>query len=333
MDIKTVNNILSQFQEKEEKNLYPEDPIISCELCKGDLIYGENNFLTCINKNCGFIHRQNIDTSAEWRYYGADDHNTRDPTRCGMPINPLLQESSYSCQVICKRGSTYEMKKIKKYTEWQSMPYKEKSQYDEFEKIKMYAINSNLPKIIIDEALKIHKKISCEQSFRGLNRQGVIAASIYIACKMHNFPRTPNEIAEIFNLKNASATKGCKNAITIINFLEKENNNKTYLHQTKPISFIERYCSKLFINDELTKLGKFIALQLEIRDSMYENTPNSIAAGIIYFISNICHLKISKKEVKEVSNISEVTINKVFRKLLEMINELVPKVILEKYMC
>ena len=28
------------------------------------------------------------------------------------------------------------MRKIRRYTEWQSMPYKEKSQYDEFEKIK-----------------------------------------------------------------------------------------------------------------------------------------------------------------------------------------------------
>ncbi len=26
--------------------------------------------------------------------YGADDNSNSDPTRCGMPINPLLKESS-----------------------------------------------------------------------------------------------------------------------------------------------------------------------------------------------------------------------------------------------
>ena len=26
-------------------------------------------------------------------YYGADDSNNKDPTRCGMPINPLLNNS------------------------------------------------------------------------------------------------------------------------------------------------------------------------------------------------------------------------------------------------
>ena len=73
--------------------------------------------------------------SAEWRYYGADDNQNSDPTRCGMPVNPLLKESSYGCKVICQGSTTYEMRKIRRYTEWQSMPYKEKSQYDEFQRL------------------------------------------------------------------------------------------------------------------------------------------------------------------------------------------------------
>ena len=101
----------------------------------------------------------------EWRYYGADDNNSRDPTRCGMPINPLLKQSSYGCKVVCGNRSSYEMKKIRRYTEWQSMPYTEKALYDEFEKIKILAGQSGIPKIIIDEALRQHKKYQkCEHS-------------------------------------------------------------------------------------------------------------------------------------------------------------------------
>ena len=33
-----------------------------------------------------------VDQSAEWRFYGADDNQHTDPTRCGLPINPLLKE-------------------------------------------------------------------------------------------------------------------------------------------------------------------------------------------------------------------------------------------------
>jgi transcription initiation factor TFIIB len=65
---------------------------------------------------------------------------------------------------------------------------------------------------------------------------------------------------------------------------------------------------------------------------MPENTPHSIAAGIIYFISQIFSLNITKKDVKVVSEISEVTINKCFKKLETIKNELIPNVILQKYL-
>ena len=217
-----------------------------------------------------------------------------------MPVNPLLKESSYGCKVICQGATTYEMRKIRRYTEWQSMPYKEKSQYDEFQRITIIAHNAGISKIIIDEALRYHKKISEHKTFRGLNRDGIIAASIYISCRTNDCPRTAKEIATIFNLDNTSATKGCKNAIAIINEIECEmtNKDKTTLCKTKPEDFIDRYCSKLNINQELTKCCKFVALRIQKNNLIPENTPHSIAAGIIYFIGQTCNLNCSKTRCK-----------------------------------
>ena len=305
-----------------------------CELCDFNLAFSDEGFLTCTNSKCGIIYKDLVDQSAEWRYYGADDNQNSDPTRCGMPINPLLQESSFGCKVLCCGATSYEMRKIRRYTEWQSMPYKEKSQYDEFQRITIMSQNAGIPKSIIDDAMRYHKKISeYELTFRGDNRDGILAASIYISCRINNFPRTAKEIATIFHLDVTSATKGCKNALLIINNLEKDldNKEKTSFSKTKPEAFIERYCSKLNINGELTKLSQFIAMKIEKMDLMPENTPHSIAAGVVYFIAQICRLNVSKKDVKNVSEISEVTINKCFKKIEKMKDELVPAVILNKY--
>ena len=305
-----------------------------CDLCKSSVRVTENGFLACSNPKCSIIYKDMVDQSAEWRYYGAEDNNSHsDPTRCGMPVNPLLVESSYGCKVLCSSTTSYEMRKIRRYTEWQSMPYKEKSQYDEFQRITIIAHNAGLPKIIIDEALRYHKKISEHKTFRGLNRDGIIAASIYISCRINDCPRTAKEIATIFTLDNTSATKGCKNATTILNEIECEmtNNDKTLLCKTRPEDFIERYCSKLNINNELTKCCKFIALRIQRSNLIPENTPHSIAAGIVYFIAQTCKLNISKADVNRVSEISEVTINKCFKKLENMQDQLVPKAILERY--
>jgi len=305
-----------------------------CEQCEYNLAFSDEGFLTCTNRGCGIIYKDIVDQSAEWRFYGADDNQMNDPTRCGMPINPLLKESSYGCKVLCIGSTSYEMRKIRRYTEWQSMPYKEKSQYDEFQIITTMAHNAGIPKLIIDDAVRYHKKISeFDLSFRGDNRDGILAASIYISCRINNFPRTAKEIASIFHLDVTSATKGCKNAQIIINNLEKDMDikEKTSFCKTRPEAFIERYCSKLSINNELTKLCKFISMKIEKENLMPENTPHSIAAGVVYFISQLCKLNISKRDVKNVSEISEVTINKCLKKLEKIKNDIVPAVILKKY--
>lgn len=302
-----------------------------CENCNTNLVFNETGFLTCTNPKCAIIYTDNIDQGAEWRFYGADDSGGNDPTRCGMPINPLLRESSYSCKVIGGNNSSYEMRKIRRYTEWQSMPYKEKSLYDEFQRINMMAQQSGVSKLIIDNAFIYHKKISEHQTFRGVNRDGIIAASIYISFRINNTPRTSTEIARIFNLDKTSATKGCKNACSIVNIIEEGDKDKTILCKTGPLSFIERYCSKLNINSELTRLCMFVATKIQDTGSIPENTPNSIAAGIVYFVGQTCDLNISKHDVHKISDISEVTINKCYKKMSVIQDSLIPKSILLKY--
>ena len=305
-----------------------------CDICNSNLAVTDEGFLACCNNKCGIIYKDSLDQSAEWRFYGAESNQSDDPTRCGMPINPLLKESSFGCKVVCKNASSYEMRKIRRYTEWQSMPYIEKSQYDEFQRITILAQNAGLPKIIIDEAMRCHKKLSEAKTFRGLNRQGIIAAAIYVACRTNNYPRTAKEIATIFHLDNTSATKGCKNAITLLNEMEfeMENTDKTSLCQTTPLSFIERYCSRLSINSELTNLCKFIAVRIQKNNLIPENTPHSIAAGIVYFVAQTFNLNVSKKQVNTISEISEVTINKCYKKLFNIKNELIPQKMFDKYL-
>ena len=336
--LKKLWNAFESVENKEKKLelLYESQNLRQrerCDLCNSAVAYTQQKLLTCTNTSCAVVYKDVLDETAEWRYYGADDNSMSDPTRCGMPINPLLKESSYGCKVICGGRSSYEMRKIRRYTEWQSMPYKEKSQYDEFETIKLMSKNAGIPKIIVDEALRQHKKLSEEKTFRGDNRDGIIAASIYIAARIHKYPRTAKEIASIFHLDNTSATKGCKNAVNLLNKMEKDDvsSDKTHFYKTTPTAFIERYCSKLGLNKELTKVCLFVAHKISQKNLIPENTPHSVAAGIVYFVAQSCNLNVSKKNVNKCSEISEVTINKCYKKLDKIKEELIPQIILKKY--
>ena len=305
----------------------------NCNHCDSLLTIMEDGFPTCTNSKCSIMCKNVLDYSPEWRFYASNDKTVSDPTRCGNPINPLLKESSFGCKILCDHKSSYEMKRIRKWTEWQSTPHKEKSLYEEFQFITIMAQNAGIPKIFIDSAMSIHKDISEQKMFRGMNRDGIKAASIYISCRLNGCQRTSYEIAEIFKLDKRSATYGCSSAVSILNNIERNFNSsdKSEFGRSTPSAFIDRYCSRLDMNDELSSLAKFIAEKLENDVVISDNTPQSSAAGITFFVANICGLNVSKTNIKTICGVSEVTVNKCYRKLLLIRDKIIPNCIIQKY--
>ena len=294
-------------EHEEASDEHKQEPNLDvCYSCKSPLYIMEDRLPICSNQQCGIANTKMLDYSPEWRFYGADDKNAKDPSRCGNPINPLLVESSFGCKVLCNSKSSYEMRRIRKWTEWQSMPHKEKSLYDEFQFITTMAQNAGIPKIFIDDAISIHKDISEQKMFRGLNRDGIKAASIYISCRLNGCPRNAHEIANIFKLDKTSATNGCSMAVNILNNIERDisPSEQTELGITLPISFIDRYCSKLNVTTELTSVCKFVAKKVQDQNLITDNIPHAITAGIIYFVSYNCNLNISKQDIRTMSGVS-----------------------------
>jgi transcription initiation factor TFIIB len=276
---------------------------------------------------------EDVDMSAEWRYYG-DDVSGVNPTRCGLPVNPELPESSLGCKILGVAGKSNPiMRSIQQYMNWQSMPYKEKSNHNDFKHISSMASAAGIPKMIIDDACRYHKLISEKQTFRGNNRDGIIAASIYIACRIRDYPRTAKEIAYMFHLDTASATKGCKNAMTIVNELEQDTTYST----TTALSFIERYCSKLNIPAPIIKVAEFVSIQIMKQNLIPEKTPNSIAAGVIYFVShefldlNEEDMKKFKEDIRNEIHISAMTMDKCFKTIYASKDQLIPKEVYEMF--
>ena len=72
-------------------------------------------------------------------------------------------------------------------------------------------------------------------------------------------------------------------------------------------------------------------MKIQKQDLIPENTPNSVAAGIVFFVAQCCHLNISKQQVHTVSEISEVTINKYHKKLEKFKEKLIPSMLLKRY--
>lgn len=302
----------------------------TCTRCASEMLMGDDGLLVCSSAQCGYTIARALDSTPEWRFR---NEGSDDPARCGIPMNPLLQESSYGCKLTGANKSV-QMRKLGKYASWQSMPYHEKALHDGFEDIRRAASHAGLPKRLIQEAYKIHKLISEERSFRGVNRQGIIAAALYLSCRSNGCPRTAKEIATMFSLDPAHTTRGCKNALSVLSLIERDNkqtNEKTVFPKMQSSHYIDRFCCRTGLNDELTRLAKFIALKVDQEQLVPENTPHSVAAGIVWFVCQLTKTKISKRSAAGACDVSEVTISKCFKKLEAAQSSFLPPIIVKKY--
>jgi transcription initiation factor TFIIB len=119
-------------------------------------------------------------------------------------------------------------------------------------------------------------------------------------------------------------------AMHVLNNIERGTEQQE-LCNTTPSLFIERYCSKLGVPNELILLSKFVASKLEQNGAILDNTPHSIAAGVVYFIAQNCNLNISKQDIKKICGVSEVTINKCYKKMEVIKEQLIPACLIDKY--
>lgn len=288
-----------------------------CSIIENHIV--NNEILLC--NSCGNTV-SNILGGPEWRFYGVNDTKSSDPTRCGMPINQLLPESSVGTS-ISYRGGNVNMYRMRKYQQWNGMPYKERSLLKVFDEISRTCKINDIPSIIISEANSLYKIVSSTKISRGANRKGIIAACVYFSCKINNVPRSTNEIADIFNLKITTMSKGCKKFQEIMQMNKLDINR---INRTSTITindFIDRFCSKLDLSSEDISNIKSISSLAQLHKLVNENTPPSMAGGCIYLYIKLSGLDIHKKQISEICKISEVTINKCYKKLEPHIDKLI----------
>ncbi len=158
---------------------------------------------------CGYSFGYEVTSSAEYRWFGADDRSP-DPTRVGNPINPLLPESSLGTRIVARPGESRAMQKIRQYHLWNVMPYRERTLWNVFEGLQVRAANAGISAAILDETKQLYAQVSPRCICRGQQKEALMAACLFESLKRHDTPRRPAEIADIFKIDIKLITRGVK---------------------------------------------------------------------------------------------------------------------------
>ena len=297
----TDNIDLWELYDNIKNDLTDDKPISICS-CGSNETFDNDNMKIC--SKCNAIIDRYLDSSAEWRFYGNDDNRDSDPSRCGMPTNSLLPKSSIGSMIGCGYKDNIDIRRIRMFQMWNSMPYDERTLWNVFDKMTANTINNGIPQKVIDNAKVLYKKASEKKISRGDNKEGLIASCIYHSCMLNKVPKSSKDIAAMFNISHVTLNKGNSRFQTLL---------QINVSSPDPIDFISQYGNNLNMSiDDINKCKDLVKL-IEDNEIMNDNSPTSSAAGILYYYSTVKSLGYTKKRFAKACNVSEVTIVKCYK--------------------
>ena len=294
----------NQSEKPAEKKRNPNE----CYSCESKNLYTDFTDGIVVCTSCGAVNEDNlIDDSPEWNFGAEDAMFGKDPSRCGCPINPLLERSSMS--TLIGKGGGPKFWLMRKIHQQNSMDYVERSRWHVFEYISRVGDNNFLPAVVMNQAKQYYKELSEKKLSRGGVRKGLIACCILFACKKCNVARSVKEIAlmcETDTAKINNATKIFQDIIEV-----PDENTET----TQATDLISRFTTCLNMpkpeQQKLRKRMEILSNKIDETGILVGKTPTAITSAMIFTLLTKDGLSLNKKTLSNEHKISVVTLNKI----------------------
>ena len=297
------------------------EEIMSCPECGCRHLSKDYSRAELVCSKCGFVVDEDIiDHGPEWRAF---DHEQREKrSRTGPPMTYTLHDKGLSTIIGWTNRDAYgkaipskNRAQLYRLRKWQRRvrisDATERNLSVALSGIDRLASSMGLPRAVRETAAVIYRKAALKKLVRGRSIQGVIAASLYAACRQCHVPRTLDEISTVAQVPRKEIGRNYR-------YISRELELK--LMPTTPKDYISRFCSEL-------KLSSFVqAKTLEILEyaANQELTsgrgPTGLAAASLYISSVLCEERRTQRAVAEIAGVTEVTIRNRYKELAQKLN-------------
>ena len=179
------------------------------------------------------------------------------------------------------------------------------------EEIERIATVIKLKNEMRESALEIFSSASKAGIVRGRSSEKVAAAAIYTACRMANVPRTLDEVANYSSINRNELSRLHKLIVRKLK-LSAKRTNLQYL--------LERFSSKLELNDVITKAAKEIIVIIEKSDYRQGISPAALLGASLYISCKKNGTRRSQLEIANTVGTSEVTLRNRSKEISTILN-------------
>ncbi|KAK7278933.1 hypothetical protein RJT34_23972 [Clitoria ternatea] len=292
-----------------------------CSDCKKETeVVFDHSAGDTVCSECGLVlESHSIDETSEWRTF-ANESGDNDPVRVGGPSNPLLTDGGLSTVIAKPNGGSGEFlsSSLGRWQNRGSNP--DRALLLAFKTIATMSDRLGLVATIKDRANEIYKRVEDQKSSRGRNQDALLAACLYIACRQEDKPRTVKEICSVANGATKKEIGRAKEYI--VKQLGLENGQSVEMGTIHAGDFMRRFCSNLGMNNQAVKAAQEAVQKSEEFD--IRRSPISIAAAVIYIITQLSDDKKPLKDISLATGVAEGTIRNSYKDLYPHVSKIIP---------
>jgi transcription initiation factor TFIIB len=174
------------------------------------------------------------------------------------------------------------------------------------EEIERLSALLSIPEKTRESSLAIYREAWENDLIHGRSIEKILAASIYMACRKDNVPRTLDE------LENATKV-GRKDIIKTSKLLASRLDMR--LTPSSPLEYVSRFCAKLNLKRPVEERAREIVNRALEKHITSGRGPTGIAASAIYIAAILCGDRKTQKDVSEATGVTEVTLRVRYKEL------------------
>lgn len=140
----------------------------------------------------------------------------------------------------------------------------------------------------------------------GRSIESIAAASLYIATRFYEIPRTLDEFVDVSRVSRVEVARSERHLV---------ENLDIPLKPVDPESFIPKLKSEIGFSGEVEKKSIEIIEKARDKQIISGKSPMSISAASVYLAGRLVGEKITQNEISGASDVSEVTIRNRYKEL------------------
>lgn len=285
------------------------DPIENC--CSLPNIVLDNGFQVC--SNCGLAYSRIYENLPKKMYFENGNIKARQSERVYLPFGPrtIIKGSRDGAGNFIRPENLAKFERLAKINRG-LISGLERNLWVALPKFNLIERKLELPSYVSEEAYRLYLMTAKNKMALGRSIDGLIAAALMCAIKIHGIPRTWSDLISASQLPKKEILK-CYKAI----HLEILPHLKFRLKNASIERYIEKFGRQLKLSNKCIEACLNLIIDFKKRGkNLSGKNPKGYAAGAIYICSEKYGEAKLQKEVCKITQVSEVTLRNRVRDLI-----------------